>query len=86
MYSGSLQGEVIEMLPMVARDATCAELPKLCTGPAMMYSHATIVTYLCPEITPTHERSTMHVTITKTITVAPPEVKPTDGSIAMPVV
>jgi hypothetical protein len=71
MHNGTPQGEVIEMLPKVARDDTCAGLPKLCTAPAMMYGYATTVTYLCPETTTARERSTVHVTITKTTTVTP---------------
>ncbi|KAF2632480.1 hypothetical protein BU25DRAFT_407010 [Macroventuria anomochaeta] len=80
MHNGIPQDKVIEILPRVARDDTCAELPKLCTGPAMMYGYATTVVYLCPETTTTREPSTVHVTITKTTTVTPlPEVEPTDG-------
>jgi hypothetical protein len=80
MHNGTPQGEVIEMLPrVVTRDDTCAELPKLCTGPAIIYDHATTVTYLCPKTTATYGPSTVHVTITKTTTVTPPKVEPTDG-------
>ncbi|KAF1932984.1 uncharacterized protein M421DRAFT_254651 [Didymella exigua CBS 183.55] len=71
MYAGIAQGEVIEMLPKVARDDTCAELPRLCTAPAIMYGYPTTVTYACPETTTSRERSTVHVTITKTTTVTP---------------
>jgi hypothetical protein len=58
---------------MVARDSACTEFPKLCTGLAMMYGYATTLTYLCPETT--QKPSTVHVTVTKTITVTPPEVE-----------
>lgn len=71
MHNSTPQGVVVEMLPKVARDDTCTGLPKLCTAPAMMYGHATTVTYLCPETTTAHERSTVHITITKTTTVTP---------------
>ncbi|KAF3034838.1 hypothetical protein E8E11_001751 [Didymella keratinophila] len=70
-HAGIPQGEIIEMLPKVARDVTCAELPKLCTAPLMMHGYPTIVTYLCPETITSREKSTVHVTITKTTTVAP---------------
>ena len=80
MHNGTPQGEVIEMLHSVVRhDDTCAELPKLCTGPAVIHGFATTVTYLCPETTATYGPSTVHVTITKTTTVTPPEVEPTNG-------
>jgi len=59
------------MLSKVARDVTCAELPKLCTAPAMIHGYSRTVTYLCPETTTSREKSTVHVTITKTTTVAP---------------
>lgn len=82
MNNGTPRGEVIEMLPKVPRDDICVELPKLCTGPAMMFGYATTVTYLCPEITTSRERSTVHVTITKTTTVMPAsEVAVTDAPI-----
>jgi hypothetical protein len=83
MRAGIPQGEIIEMLPKVARHNTCAELPKLCTAPAMMHGYPTTVTYLCPETTTSHERSTVHVTITKTTTVTPPsEIAVTDAPTA----
>ena len=83
MHAGLSQGEIIEMLPKVARDDTCAELPKLCTAPAMMHGYPTTVTYLCPETTSSREKSTVHVTITKTTTVMPStEVAITDASAA----
>ena len=50
----------------------------------MMYGYDTTVTYLCPETTTTREPSTVHVTITKTTTVTPPETEPIDGSIGAP--
>lgn len=59
------------MLPKVARDGTCAELPKLCTAPAVMHGYPTTVTYLCPETATSREKSTVHVTITETTTVTP---------------
>ncbi|XPS96701.1 hypothetical protein M3J09_005960 [Ascochyta lentis] len=86
MNNGTPQGEVIEALPMVARDGVCAELPKLCTGSVMLYGHATTLTYLCPEATTTHVPSTVHITITKTITVTPPEAETTEGPTDTPVV
>ncbi|KAJ8114922.1 hypothetical protein OPT61_g3313 [Boeremia exigua] len=84
MNNDSPRGEVIEMLPRAAGDGTCAELPKLCTGPVMMYGYATTVTYLCPETTKVREPSTVHVTITKTTTVTPSKVESTDGPTATP--
>ncbi|KAJ4355219.1 hypothetical protein N0V95_003114 [Ascochyta clinopodiicola] len=86
--NGTPQGEVIKGLPMLARDGTCAVLPKLCTGSVMLNDHATVLTYLCPEATPTRERSTVHVTITKTVTVKPHEAETTEGptsTVAAPV-
>ncbi|KAF2024761.1 hypothetical protein EK21DRAFT_93817 [Setomelanomma holmii] len=51
---------------MAPRD-TCAELPALCTGPAMMHGIATTLTYLCPSTTKV--KQTVHVTVTETTTV-----------------
>lgn len=80
MHAGMFKGEVIEMLPKIARDGTCTELPKLCTAPAIMYGHSTTVTYICPQTTTSRKRSTVHVTITKTTTVTPSsEVAATDA-------
>lgn len=84
MNNGTPQGEVIKKKSVVPRDDTCAELPKLCTGPVIMYGFATTLTYLCPETSTTRKRSTTHVTITKTITVTPPEVEITEGPTAAP--
>jgi len=79
MVHGTHQGEVIERLPRAGLDATCAELPKLCTGAAEMYGHSTTITYLCPELTKTREPSTVHVTITTTKTVTPTPVDEATG-------
>lgn len=84
MIDGTPQGEVIGILPMIARHDTCDELPKLCTGPVMMYGSATILTYLCPETTIAHMPSTTHVTITKTVTVPPPQVETTEVPTGVP--
>lgn len=75
-------GEIIEMLPRADGDGTCTKLPKLCTGPVMMYGYATTITYLCPETTKIREPSTVHVTITKTTTVTPSIAESTAGPIA----
>lgn len=52
---------------MAPRNDVCPELPKLCTGHAMLHGQATTLTYLCPE--ETKVPSTVHVTVTKTTTV-----------------
>ncbi|KZM27147.1 uncharacterized protein EKO05_0004688 [Ascochyta rabiei] len=86
--NGTPQGEVIKDLPMIARDGTCAKLPKLCTARAVIDDYTTTLTYLCPEAATTHERSTVHVTITKTVTVTPPDAETTGsltGTVVAPV-
>lgn len=72
MFNGIHDGVIIEMLPRDASDASCIELPKLCTEPGVLHGSTTSLTYVCTETTATRVQSTVHVTSTTTTTVPPP--------------
>lgn len=81
---GALVGDGVHAAPLAIREDTCAELPRLCTGQVLMAGVATTLTYFCPEPTQLEAPSTVHITVTKTTTVTPPDVESTQGPVLTP--
>lgn len=66
VHGGQVSG-LVDASALVPRDNICPEVPKLCTGHAVMQGKATTLTYVCPTEVP--GPSTVHVTVTATTTV-----------------